>query len=113
MIVDARGQRPEEIRRSLVKIIAIAHRNQQKPAEAFAPHMEREAKKVLSLMAEDFVREVYSRNDGKGAIFVLEAESVEVVERRFGELPFVQNDLLSFEIYAVGPYRGIVAAAGE
>lgn len=96
-----------------MKIIAIAHRNQEKPPEAFAPHMEREAKKVLSLMAEDVVREVYSRHDGKGAIFVLEAASVEAVEARFSELPFVQNGLLTFEIYAVGPYRGIVAAAAE
>lgn len=94
-----------------MKIIAVAHRNQEKPAEAFAPHMAPEAKKVLSLMAEDLVREVYSRNDGKGAIFVLEAESVAAVEQRLQELPFVQNGLLSFEIYAVGPYRGIVAAA--
>jgi hypothetical protein len=42
---------------------------------------------------------------------VVEADTVEEVERRLQELPFVQNDLLSFEIYPVVPYRGIVDAA--
>jgi hypothetical protein len=46
-------------------------------------------------------------------VFVVEEGSVEEAERRFQELPFVQNDLLSFEVYAVGPYRAIVAAAQQ
>ncbi|MDX1710199.1 MAG: hypothetical protein R3316_03575 [Rhodovibrionaceae bacterium] len=94
-----------------MKMILIAHRNQSRPKEDFEPWFEPEAKKALSLMAEDFFREIYSRADGKGAVMVVEADTVEEVERRLQELPFVQNDLLSFEIYPVVPYRGIVDAA--
>ena len=94
-----------------MKIIVIAHRNKERPAEDFTPLLEAEAKKALQLVAEDFFREIYSRVDGNGAVMVVEAGSVEEVEKRLQELPFVQNGLLSFEIYAVAPYRGIVNAA--
>ena len=94
-----------------MKIIVVAHRNDKRPPEDFAPFLEPEAKKALQLMAEDFAREIYSFANGKGAIMVVEAENEEQVRARLAELPFVQNDLLSLEIYPVGPYRGIVAAA--
>lgn len=74
-----------------MKIIAVAHRSPNRLAEGF---LETEAKKVLPRVAEDVVREVYSRHDGKCAVLLLEADSLEDAERRFQELSFVQNDLL-------------------
>jgi hypothetical protein len=93
-----------------MKVIVIAHRA-DRPAEDFAPYMEKEAKKALSLVAEGFIREIYSRQDGNGAVMVCEAKDAEEVGQRFQELPFVQQGLLTFEIYPVVAYRGIVAAA--
>ena len=94
-----------------MKIIVVAHRNEDRPPEDFAPHLEAEVKAALSMLAEDFIREIYSRADGKGAVLVLEAADEDEVRRRLAELPLAQNDLLTFDIYPVGPDRGIVAAA--
>lgn len=93
-----------------MKVVVVATRA-DKPAEEFAPHMEAESKMALGMFAEDFVREIYSRKDGMGAVLVLEAASEDEVNARLGELPLVKAGLLSFDVYAVGPYRGIVAAA--
>lgn len=93
-----------------MKVIVIATRA-DRPWPEFEPLMGKEAKQALTFMAEDFVREIYSRNDGKGAILVCEGESEEAVMERLAGLPLVQAGLLHLEPYGVGPYRGIVAAA--
>ena len=94
-----------------MKIVVIAHRNEEHQPEDFAPYLEAEAKQALRFVAEDFVREIYSRADGKGAVLVIEAEDEEAARARLRELPLAQRGMLSFEIYPVVPYRGIVAAA--
>jgi hypothetical protein len=108
--VAAAAANSDEGRNSQMKVIVIATRA-DRPAEEFAPILGPESKKALSLMAEDFVREIYSRNDGKGAVLVCEAANEEEAKKRLSELPLVQAGLLDLEFYPVGPYRGIVAAA--
>lgn len=93
-----------------MKIVVIATRA-DRPDEEFAPHLEAEAKMALKMLADDFIREIYSRTDGQGAVLVIEAGSADEVTSRLGELPLVKAGLISFEIYPVAPYRGIVAAA--
>ena len=94
-----------------MKIFIVATRSEDHSAEDFAPHLAAEAKKALQLVAADVFREIYSRADGKGAILVVEAESADAALETMGELPLVQKGLLNLEVYPVGPYRGIVAAA--
>jgi hypothetical protein len=93
-----------------MKVVVVATRADA-PAEDFAPHMEAESKMALGMFAEDFIREIYSRKDGMGAVLVMEADSEDAVKARLDQLPLVKAGLLTYEIYAVGPYRGIVAAA--
>lgn len=93
-----------------MKVIVIATRA-ERPFSEFEPLMDKEAKQALTFMAEDFVREIYSRKDGKGAILICEGDSEEAVMERLGGLPLVQAGLLHLEPYGVGPYRGIVNAA--
>ncbi len=94
-----------------MKIVIIANRSESYAPEDFAPHLPAEAKKALQLVADDFIREIYSRADGKGAVLVVEADSGDAALARLGELPLVQKGMLDFEVYPVVPYRGIVAAA--
>ncbi len=94
-----------------MKIVVVAHRNEDRPPEDFAPYLEAEAKKALQLVAEDFVREIYSRADGKGAVLIVEAADEEEVRRRLADLPLIRQGLLTLDIYPVVPYRGIVQAA--
>lgn len=95
-----------------MKIIVVATRTEKATPEAIQPHLDTEAKTALSLVAEDFVREIYSRADGKGAVLVVEAADEAEARARLSKLPFIQRGFLALDIYPVGPYRGIVQAAG-
>jgi hypothetical protein len=94
-----------------VKIVVIAHRSQKVPPEEIAKHLPAEGKRALQFFAEDFVREIYSRKDGKGAVLIVEAESEAAARTKLAELPLVKLGLLDLDFYPVGPYRAIVAAA--
>jgi hypothetical protein len=91
-----------------MKIVAIATRKQDAKAEDFAPLLDAEANAALALYRDEFVREIYSRTDGKGAVLVLECSDIAHAERLFAKLPLVKAGLLSVEFYGVKPYRGIV-----
>ncbi len=91
-----------------MKVVVIATRKQDAKAEDFAPYLEAEANAALALYRDDFVREIYSRADGKGAVVVLECNDVAHAERVLAQLPMVKAGLLSVEFYGVKPYRGIV-----
>jgi hypothetical protein len=91
-----------------MKVIAIAHRSETHSPEDFAPHLDAEADHALGLFGEEKFRELYSRTDGKGAIIVLEADSVEQAEAYLNSLPFAQRGMLSFDVYGTAPYRGFM-----
>ena len=91
-----------------MKIVAIATRKQDAKPEDFAPHLEAEVNVALTFYRDEFVREIYSRTDGKGAVIVFECSDVAHAERLFAQLPLFKAGLLSAEFYGVKPYRGIV-----
>lgn len=94
-----------------MKIVVVATRSENHSTEDFAPLLPGEAKKALQLVAADVFREIYSREDGKGAIIVMEADSEDAARARLDELPLVQAGMLELDVYPVGPYRGIIAAS--
>ncbi len=91
-----------------MKIFVVATRNQDKPAEDFAPLMDPEADYALKLYKEGFVREIYSRTDGKGALVVVEAKNEDEAANKLSNLPLAKAGLLSFDIYGTTAYRGII-----
>ena len=95
-------------RRKKMKIFVVATRNQEKPAEDFAPLMDPEADFALKLYKEGFIREIYSRTDGKGALVVVEADNEEEAANKLSDLPLAKAGLLSFDIYGTTAYRGII-----
>lgn len=97
----------------IMKIIVVATRTEKATPEVMEPFLESETKKALSFVAEDFVREIYGRADGKGAVMVIEAADEGEVRRRLGELPFAQKGFLDLDVYPLVPYRGIVKAAAN
>lgn len=94
-----------------MKIVVVATRRADASPDQLAPHLEAEVKTALGFMVEDFVREIYSRVDGKGAILVLEAAGEDEARSRLAELPLARAGLLDFDLYPVQVYRGIAAAA--
>ena len=91
-----------------MKIIAIATRKQDAKSEDFEPHLEAEVVAALTLYRDEFIREIYSRTDGKGAVVVFECKDVGHAQQLFNELPLVKAGLLSAEFFGRKPYRGIV-----
>ena len=94
-----------------MKIVVVATRSDKFSADEFAPLLPAEAKKALQLFASDVVREIYSRKDGKGAILVMEAGDEDEARAHLAELPLAAAGMLEFDVYPVGPYRGIAAIA--
>lgn len=94
-----------------MKILVIATRNPDQPAEAFAPLLGPEARTAMALVAENFIREIYSRADGNGAVIICEADDEATVADRLGELPLAKAGLLSFAIHPLLPYRAMAMAA--
>ena len=92
-----------------MKIFVVATRSGD--PDEIAKFLEPEAKMALQMVADDFVREIYSRKDGKGAVVVVEAESLEAAQAELGKLPLVAAKLLELEFYPVGAYRAITAMA--
>ncbi len=83
-----------------MRFFIIATRSQTAtPDEFTAELLHSEGKSALKLLADDFIREIYSRTDSKGGVIVVEAASENEVKEKLGTLPMVQKGLLSLEIY--------------
>ena len=74
-----------------MKVIVVATRKQDAKPEQFAPYLEEEANHALRMYRDEYVREIYNRTDGKGAILVFEVDDVAHAQRLFGELPLISN----------------------
>jgi muconolactone delta-isomerase len=92
-----------------MKVFAIAHRSEDHTPEDFAPLLGPESEAALKLFAEEKVREIYSRSDGKGALLVLEADDEEHARKILDELPMVEANMITVDIYGTKPYRGFVS----
>jgi len=92
-----------------MKVIVVATRKQDAKPEEFAPYLEEEANHALRMYRDEYVREIYNRTDGKGAVLVFECDDVAHAQRLFGELPLAKAGLLEAEFYGTKPYRGIIA----
>ena len=91
-----------------MKIFVVATRNQDRPAEDFTPLMDPEADYALKLYKEGFIREIYSRTDGMGALVVVEAKNEAEAIDNLSNLPLAKAGLLSFDVYGTTAYRGII-----
>lgn len=94
-----------------MKIVIVTHRNEDYGQEKFEPYLMPEAKKGFEYMEDDFIRDLYSRRDGKGAVMIVEADSEEEARTRCAELPMVKAGLLRCEYYPVKAFRAIKVVA--
>ncbi len=95
-----------------MKFVIVATRSETASPDEFTPEiLQAETKTAFKMMADGFLRELYSRTDGKGAILIVEAADEDEVKQKLGTLPLAQKNLLSAEIYGVKVYRAIAALA--
>lgn len=82
------------------------------PLNVSPERMKYEGDYVRELYGEGIVRQVWSKVGAGGAVFMLEAPSVDEAIRLVSGLPFMKAGLLRIEAtYPLAPYRGFAAVS--
>lgn len=85
----------------------LRRRTEAFAAEEFDKYLEAEAEAVRKAYIEGTVRAIWSRGDALGAVLLLEADSLEDVDRFVSTLPLMQRGMLDKEkIIPLRGYRG-------
>ena len=89
-----------------MKILAIEKENPEITSDQFKVLAEAEAMKVWEYYQNDKIREVYFRQDINAAVLILECKDLDEANQVLDSLPFVREDLISFDVMALKPYPG-------
>lgn len=89
-----------------MKILALERELPNATAEAFRTMSEEEARKAWDLHQAGLIRELYFRADQSTAVLMLECESMEEAKNLLGELPYVREGLIAFDIIPLKAYPG-------
>lgn len=88
-------------------LILLRRRTEAFTPDQFAALMEPEAQAARSLYQDGFVRQIWSRGDEPGAVFVVEAADADEAKRRLNALPLYAAGMLeATSIVELKPYRG-------
>ena len=74
--------------------------------------MPAEIRATVKLYFDGKIRQWYSRGDGKGVIFLVEAKTVEEARALMETLPLAKEDLMDHEYIPVGPLMPLRALMG-
>ena len=93
-----------------MKILALLQPTGGTTPETLRTYAVEENKIVWELYKAALIREMYFRGDGRGAIFVLESDSVEAAKEAFSQLPMVRDNLLTAEFIPINPFTQLELA---
>jgi len=96
-----------------MRILALSHSLPGVTREQMGPHMKAEAARVWELYQAGALREVYFREDGKGAVILLECDSIAEAHSLITSLPLVEKKLIDFDVMGLTPYPGYAALFAE
>jgi len=74
--------------------------------------MPAEIRATVKLYFDGKIRQWYSRGDGKGVIFLVDAKTVEEARALMDTLPLAKQDLMDHEYIPVGPLMPLKALMG-
>src|SRR5262249_42957011 len=80
--------------------------------QQIAPIMPAEIRATVKLYFDGKIRQWYSRGDGKGVIFLVEAKTVDEARALMETLPLAKEDLMDHEYIPVGPLMPLRALMG-
>lgn len=89
-----------------MKIIALEIENPQASSEDFEKHAINEAQQVWKLIQQEKIREIYFKKDQDSAVIILESQNEAEAQNILSTLPYVKNNLISFELIPLVPYPG-------
>ena len=88
---------------SVTGVIAILTAKAGVTRETVMAAMPAEIRATVQLYLNGKIREWYSRGDGRGAVFLLDARDVAEAQAIIGGLPLGKENLMDHEYIAVGP----------
>lgn len=75
--------------------------------------MPAEIRATVKLYLDGKIRQWYSRGDGRGAIFLLDAKTLEEAHDLMGALPLAKENLMDEEYIPVGPLLPLTMLIGD
>ncbi len=97
-----------------MKILAIPKAVSNASANAFDSELiDAEVEAVLRLYQADVIREIYTRANSRGVVFMLEGASPEEVKTALNQLPAVQRGILEIELIPLAPFQGFLRTIPE
>jgi muconolactone delta-isomerase len=87
-----------------MKIVALERELPNSSTQQFQQYAKDEARRVWELTQSGVIRESYFRADRNEAVLVLECVDVDEAQKILANLPFVQNDLIAFELIPLKAY---------
>ena len=75
--------------------------------------MPAEIRATVKLYLDGKIREWYSRGDGKGVIFLLDAKTIDEAHAIMDPLPLSKENLMDHEYIPVGPLMPLAILAGD
>ena len=104
---------PSEASRKTTEVMVILTVKQGVTREQIMTVMPAEIRATVKLYLDGHIRQWYSRSDGRGVIFLLDANSVHDAQAIMSTLPLTQKNLMDHEYIPVGPLMPLAALIAD
>jgi len=95
------------------EVMVILTAKQGVTREQIMATMPAEIRATVKLYLDGKIRQWYSRGDGKGVIFFIDAKTVDEARAVMETLPLAKENLMDYEYIPVGPLMPLSALLGD
>ena len=95
------------------EVIAILPAKQGVTREQIMAVMPAEIRATVKLHLDGTIRQWYSKGDGKGVVFVIDAKTAEEAHAILDSLPLAKENLMDHEYIPVGPLMPLAMLTGD
>ena len=93
-------------------MLAVLTARQGVTREQIMSVMPAEVRATVKLYLEGKIRQWYSRGDGKGVVFLIDAKTVDEAHAVIETMPLAKENLMDHEYIPVGPLMPLTALIG-
>jgi hypothetical protein len=93
-------------------VLAVLTARQGVTREQIMTVMPAEVRATIKLYLEGKIRQWYSRGDGKGVVFLIDAKTVDEAHAVIETMPLSKENLMDHEYIPVGPLMPLTALIG-
>jgi len=94
------------------EVLAVLTARQGVTREQIMSVMPAEVRATVKLYLEGKIRQWYSRGDGKGVVFLIDAKTVDEAHAVIETMPLAKENLMDHEYIPVGPLMPLTALIG-